>query len=488
MTDPISRRNFLKITAAGGAVLAAHLAAGTSAAAEAPTTAPGERAGEAWPSLPSVKIHKVFIGRTGGYMARPTEEKAKLDKYLDELGKKLGGVEFIGGETIPPDQANSVAAKVAKADGLLVIYLSGHGGEAPVLGKLFDTGLPAVLFFQPFGGHGWMYFQDWRRQGKKVLVMSTSDWSDLDRAVATMRAAIWMKQTRILCIGGLRGTAAARDGEQVRKKLGAELVPVDNKKVLEMAQAIDAKAAEAEAEQYWITQARQIVEPKRPEIIDSARYYLAVRELMIREKAHAVASSHCMGNPRGCLTFSKLNDLGLVGACEGDIDSTLTMLLFAYAFGVPGFISDPVVDTAKNALIHFHCTSATKMDGPGGKRLPFVLRNQTDTGGGVAVQAEHRVGQAVTCAKLVNLDTMLICPGKIIETSTSPLACRTQFTQTVRDARGLLMNWGAGVIRGNQDSVMTMLHRVVFYGDYAKGVQELGDLMGFKVVEEGGPA
>ena len=85
------------------------------------------------------------------------------------------------------------SAKVAKADGLLVIYLSGHGGEAPVLGKLFDTGLPAALFFQPFGGHGWMYFQDWRKQGKKVLIMSTSDWSHLDRAVAMMRAAIWMK-------------------------------------------------------------------------------------------------------------------------------------------------------------------------------------------------------------------------------------------------------------------------------------------------------
>jgi len=103
----------------------------------------------------------------------------------------------------------------------------------------------------------------------------------------------------------------------------------------------------------------------------------------------------------------------------------------------------------------------------------------------VAVQAENRIGQAVTCAKLVNLDTMLICPGKIIETSTSPLACRTQFTQTVRDARRLFLNWGAGAFEGG---VMTMLHRVVFYGDYAKGVQELGDLMGFKVVEEGGPA
>ena len=156
MTDPINRRNFLKITAtaAGGTVLAAHLAAGTSGAAEDPTSVPGSPTRDVWPTFPPVKIHKVFIGRTGGYMARPTEEKAKLEKYLDELGKKLGGVEFIGGETIPPDGAHEVAAKVAKADGLLVIYLSGHGGDTPVLGKLFDTGLPAVLFFQPFGGHG----------------------------------------------------------------------------------------------------------------------------------------------------------------------------------------------------------------------------------------------------------------------------------------------------------------------------------------------
>lgn len=498
MTDSISRRDFLKITAAGGAVLAAGGTAGTAEAAEAAaeaaaggaTTAPaggataaGGATGEAWAKLPALKIHKVFIGRTGGYMARPTEEKAKLDKYLDELGKKLG-VEFVGGQTIPPDKPDEVAAQAAKADAQLVIYLSGHEGDTPVLGKLFDTGTPAALFFQPFGGHGWMYFQEWRKKGKNVILMSTSDWSDLDRAVAMLRVPAWMKQTKILCVGGLAGTAAARNAEQVKKKFGAELVPVDNKEILEAAKAIDAKAAEDEAEQYWISQARKIVEPKRAEIIDSVRYYLAVKDLMIRQKAQAITSSACMGTPRGCLTFSKLNDLGLVGACEGDIDSTLTMLLAAYAFGVPGFITDPVIDTAKNAMIHFHCTSATKMDGPGGKRLPFVLRNQTDTGGGVAVQAENRIGQAVTCAKLVNLDTMLVCPGKITEISTSPMACRTQFTQSVRDARQLFLNWSAGAFQGG---IMAMLHRVVFYGDYAKAMQELGDLMGFKVIEEGGP-
>jgi L-fucose isomerase-like protein len=213
--------------------------------------------------------------------------------------------------------------------------------------------------------------------------------------------------------------------------------------------------------------------------------FLGVKNIMIQEKAQAICSVHCMGTPRGCLTFSKLNDLGLVGACEGDIDSTLTMLLFAYAFRVPGFISDPVIDTAKNALVHFHCTSATKMDGPCGQRRPFRIRTQTDSRGGVALEVENRVGQAVTCAKLVNLDTMLIVTGKIIETSRSPLACRTQFAQSVPDARRLFLKWGADVIKGD---VMTLLHRAVFYGDYMKPMQDLGDLMGFKVIEEGGAA
>lgn len=206
---------------------------------------------------------------------------------------------------------------------------------------------------------------------------------------------------------------------------------------------------------------------------------------MIDQNAQAITSRHCMGDPRGCLTFSKLNDLGKVGACEGDIDSTLTMLMFAYAFGVPGFITDPVIDTAKNAMIHFHCTSATRMDGPHGDRLPFRIRTQTDSRGGVALEVTNRVDQPVTCAKLVNLDTMLVCPGKIIETGRSPLACRTQFTQSVADARQLFLDWGEDVIQG---SVMTLLHRVVFYGDYVRPMQALGDLMGFKVVEEGGVA
>jgi hypothetical protein len=476
MINSLTRRELLGTAAAGGALLATRLAADSVAASE----------GAPWPKLPPVKIYKVYAGRTGdAYLTRPTEELARLDKYFADLETKLGDVKFVGGDMIPPTDAGQVAAKLKDADALFIVHLSGHGGDAPVLSKLVDVGLPTALFSQPFSGHGWMYFPQWHKQGKKIVLLPTSDWGEIDKVVGLLRVPAWMKQTRILAVGAPNGTPAACSADQVRKTLGAEVVTIPNEQVMAACKAIDPKAAEAEAQQYWISQAVEIVEPTPPEIVNSARMFLAVKDLMIKEKAQAICSVHCMGDPRGCLTFSKLNDLGLVGACEGDIDSTLTMLMFDYAFRVPGFITDPVIDTAKNAMIHFHCTSATKMDGPGGKRLPFRIRTQTDSRGGVALEVENRVGQPVTCAKLVNLDTMLMCPGKIIATGRSPLACRTQFTQSVTDARRLFLNWGADVIKGD---VMTHLHRVVFYGDYMKPMQDLGDLMGFKVLEEGGAA
>lgn len=475
MNTPWTRRDFLGATAlAGGALLATQISSRSANAASQPS----------WAKLRPVRIHTVFAGRTGdAYLTRPTEELARFKNHFVELEKKVAGIQFVGGDEVPPADPGTVAAKLKDADALFIVHLSGHGGDAPVLSQLVDVGLPTALFSQPFSGHGWMYFPQWHKQNKRVVLLPSSDWGDIEKVVALFRAPAWMKQTRILAVGGPHGTASACSAEAVKSKFGADLVTIPNERVLDAMKAVDPKEAEAEAEEYWIKPARRIVEPTRPEIIESARMYLGVKNLMVQEKAQAICSVHCMGNPRGCLTFSKLNDLGLVGACEGDIDSTLTMLIFAYAFGVPGFITDPVIDAAKNAMIHFHCTCATRMDGPAGPRLPFAIRTQTDSRGGVALEVENRIGQPVTCAKLVDLDTMLFVAGKIIETSNSPLACRTQFAQSVPDARRLFLNWGAEAIKGD---VMTLLHRVVFYGDYQKQLQDLGDLMAFKVIEEGG--
>ncbi len=471
----MNRREFLGVSAAGaGAVLLGTRLAGA------------EGRQENWPpKMPPAKIYKVFVGRTGDiYLSRPTEEVDKFNRYLANLEYKLGDVKFIGGDLVPPTAVDEVLPKLAEADGVLLFHLCGHGGGAPLqaMTKIVDAGLPTVVFSQPFSGHGWMYFPIWQKQGKKVVLMPSSDWSDLDRTVALMRVKPHLARTRILVIRGPLGTEAACSAEQVKAKLGAEMIPISVEETLKAHEAVSPRDAEAEARKYWLSKARKIVEPTKEEIINSARFYLAIQNLMAENGAQAVTSSNCMGEPaKGCLAFSKLNDLGLVGACEGDMDSTLTMLMFGYAFGVPGFITDPVFDVANNALIHFHCTCATKMAGPNGKRLPFTIRTQADTAGGVALAVEMPLGQAVTCAKFVNLDTMVISTGEIFQVTQDELGCRTQFWTKVRDANSMFHNWGAGIIEGG---VMTLLHRVVFFGDHMQSVRDLGSLMGFKVVEE----
>jgi len=163
------------------------------------------------------------------------------------------------------------------------------------------------------------------------------------------------------------------------------------------------------------------------------------------------------------------------------MDSTLTMLIFGYAFGVPGFISDPVFDTATNTVIHAHCVCATKMDGPDGPSCSYSVRNHAESRAGACLQVKHRVGEEITCAKLINLESMLISTGTIVGNPDVDYACRTKMATSVADARSMLDNWGCGVVEGG---MVEHLHRVIFYGNRLQNIKHLGVLMGLKVIEE----
>lgn len=173
-----------------------------------------------------------------------------------------------------------------------------------------------------------------------------------------------------------------------------------------------------------------------------------------------------------CLGHCRLNDIGLVGACEADVEYTVTMLAFAYAFGLPGFISDPVIDTSTNTVIHAHCVSPTRLDGPNKPPAPYVIRSHMEDNKGASLQVKMRVGQPITCAKLYGLETILVSTAKIVDNPDSDRGCHTKITTKVPDARRLLEGYSGG------------LHRVIFYGDLLAGVKNLAVLQGWKVVEE----
>ena len=137
--------------------------------------------------------------------------------------------------------------------------------------------------------------------------------------------------------------------KQVKKSLGTEVIPIANEQVIEAMKAIDPKAAEAEAEKYWLSQAKKIVEP------DDARRSSSrpdctwrSRALMIKERAQAITSSHCMGNPRRAASPSASSTTwGWSAPARATWTRPSRCSCSRYAFGVPGFITDPVFDTAK---------------------------------------------------------------------------------------------------------------------------------------------
>ena len=126
------------------------------------------------------------------------------------------------------------------------------------------------------------------------------------------------------------------------------------------------------------------------------------------------------------------------------MDSTLTMLMFQYAFGLPGFITDPLIDTSKNAVIHAHCVAPMRMCGPASERLPFSIRTHRDDNQGASLEVfmDRDLGRKVTWAKLANLDTMLVTAGTITEICDfEDRGCRTQLVAQVDNARQLYQNW-----------------------------------------------
>lgn len=483
MNDSFSRRAFLGTTAAGaGAMfLSGHLSSRLAMAAMS----------DRMPKLPPVKIHKIYVGKTGSSWPKPAfdpqAEVAKFEKQLAQVESQLGDVKFVGGELIKTQaEAAKVAANPNDADAVLLVHLS--IATYPLMKIIVDADKPTVIFSQPFSGHDWMDVHQWQKNGKRVALFATSDYGEIAQAVALLRVPVRMRQSRIIAVPGrLAGTAPACLPEQVKACLGTEVIPVSYERVIEAHQAVDDKTAQAEAESFWINQAKKIVQPSRDEIIKSARMYLAMKNIMAAEGAQAITINCLGGLPIDklgypCLGFSKLCDMGFVGACESDIDSTLTMLMFTYAFDIPGFISDPLFDTAKNAIIHAHCTAPTKMDGPAGKRAPFIIRTHTDDDKGAALEVELRVGQKITCAKLVNLDTMLLSTGTITEiTDFDDRGCRTQITTEVDNAQKMLDNWGGGLL--DDYGWMPRLHRVVFYGDHVQNVNHMSRLMGFRILE-----
>ena len=404
---------------------------------------------------------------------------------LAKAEKDLGNVELIIGQSSDAQQTAVLLEKAGPTAPVLTINVQNFA-LTRIVKPILDGSHPMVVFSLPASGHDWMYAPRWHRRGHRVTLMASSNYDELERALRLLRVIPMMQQTRIILFPPARGTTAAQSPDQVKKRLGADVVAVEEKAFDEMNSAVEDEAVRVEAD-LWTKNAKEIIEPNGEDIMKAARVSVALQRLMEQEKAQGLAVGTCMGwLPKGfpCLGFARLRDSGIPAACEGDMDSLLTMLLFQYMIDRPGFQGNATFDTSRNALWTAHCTAPLKMDGPDGKEAPYLLRGHSEVGGsGCVPEVQYRIGETITRAKLINLDTILTSTGKIIEVPAKSVhGCRTQIVTEVRDAAKMAANWSSVL---ETEDAMTLLHRVVFYGDHMENMHHLARLMDMKVVKEG---
>ncbi len=472
MSLDLSRREILGAAAVMGVV-----AAGCSQQAGIrPSAEPAEVV--ATTRRPRTRIRKIYLAKPVPTWPKPSldvqAENKRIDGILASMSDRLEGIQLEdGGLYRVPEDVPATPEALGNPHGLLVFNLTSTVGRH--LHRLTATGLPTVLFSQPYSGHDWSSVAPLQQAGHRVVCLATSDFGTIPDTLRLIRTMHLLRDTRIVHLS--TGPYDAARSAQIKEKIGPTVVSVTPDRFDTAYRAVNDEAAQAEARE-WVRGAVRVIEPSEAELVASGRLYLALRAIMNEEHAQA-ATINCLGMFKEkrlpaypCLAFAKLNDVGLTGVCEADVDSTLTQMMFTYAFGVPGFVSDPVVDTSNNTVIHAHCVSATRMDGPAGPRAPYIIRSHLEDNKGASLQVKMRLNQAITCAKLMNLDTMLISTGTIIDNPDVDRGCRTKITTKVADARKVMNNYSGG------------LHRIIVYGDRVNAVRDLAVLMQFKVVEE----
>jgi L-fucose isomerase-like protein len=255
------------------------------------------------------------------------------------------------------------------------------------------------------------------------------DRRDLDEVIGDVEAIHRFHATRLGIVGGPSTwlVASSPDADVVRRRWGPQLVTVDPTRMIELTRTpVVPTGALAERFTRVADPVRSTVGPGDVDAAMSVRTALADVLEDHELDAVTVRCFDLLGDPgtSGCLALASLNDEGIVAGCEGDVPSTLAMLLVRYLLDQPAWMANPAtVDVDANHLVLAHCTVAPSMiDG-------FSLDTHFESGMGVGIHG-HFAHQPVTLLRLggADLDECWIVEGDIVGTGDDPDLCRTQVT------------------------------------------------------------
>lgn len=437
---------------------------------------------EAFRSMPwngRARVARVYLAGSP-HWPKPTldieAEHREVEARLAEAARKNAHlVELTGGELLrSAEDGRAWLARQQDLDGILLVPLT---QPTPGFNDLIQASpVPVLVFSRPYATHAWSSVAGLRQAGRRVDVAATSSYGDLDPWFRIFRTVHHLRHSRVL-VAIENPASRAKTAEDYSRAFGTEFRFLTGADLRRAFAAADCNEAKRLAEEL-VRNALRVVEPKPEEIENGLRMHLALKSIMLRERANAFTID-CFGSLMAntlpgypCICWSRLNDAGLYGVCEADLHSAMTQMLVTSYAGVPGFISDPVFDLSRNEVIHAHCVSATKLKGPDGPASPYILRDHLETHEGAVLQVLMPCDETITVARFAGPKKMLVSTAVVTGYGDSDRGCRSQIRTRVKDAEKWLENYQAG------------LHRVIFYGDHTRTLERMGRLLGFELLYE----
>lgn len=177
------------------------------------------------------------------------------------------------------------------------------------------------------------------------------------------------------------------------------------------------------------------------DLLDSLKIYLAINQIC-QENNCTCATVRCFSiieklKATGCLALALLNDEGIDAACEGDLQSLLSMILVRRVTGMPSFMANPSAMSKDNHTTTFaHCTVPTTMC----RRYGF--RSHFESQCGLAVAGEFSPSEVYTIFKWggEKLDRFFVEEAVSVVAPPNENLCRSQLTLNFYNPEYMLNN------------------------------------------------
>jgi hypothetical protein len=353
---------------------------------------------------------------------------------------------------------------------LVLMFFNGSLEQADQLLTAADLAkIPAVFYIGLGVKHGQV--KQFRRSGL-YFIQSLDNFEALERGLRMIHAKKRMGQSTLLSI-----TEAPQPREGVEPFFGTKVRVIPFARYADEFQRVTIDDVARQFIAQVASGAREIRGVTAEAQENAARAHFALRRLLADEQADGV-TMNCLrrGMLKPCVSFATLNSRLIPAACENDLPAVYTQLLGQLLTGRPGFQHNPCYDTEHNHYYASHCTCPTKLYGPEGAPLPYLLRRFAHTNeGSCAVQVFWTEGEPVTMVRYYPGEppALDVYAGRVIRSHPMP------------PAAGCTTNVEIELADRDDACQVTGHHNLLFCGEFARQFRLFAQLYRMKLVESG---